>query len=98
MFALSPENQKKWAKVIAKAWSDPAFKAKLLKNPEAVLVEQGLTFPHLPRGTHIEMHENTPALIHLILPLKPNQALSEEEMRKVAGGDNGCAPSSDNCL
>ena len=30
----------KWSQMVAKAWSDPAFKARLLANPEEVLKEQ----------------------------------------------------------
>ena len=90
MNAYSPENQKKWAKVIAKAWSDPAFKAKLLKNPEAVLAEQGVNFPQLPKGVRMEMHENTNTTIHLVLPAKPSEMCSEEELLKVAAGMQIC--------
>ena len=96
MSTPSPESQKKWAKIIAKAWSDPVFKAKLLKNPQAVLTEQGLNFSMLPKGARVEMHENTNMAIHLVLPCKPNRALSEEELMKIAaascgspGGDYG---------
>jgi len=80
----SPENQKKWAKVIAKAWSDPAFKAKLLKNPAAVLAEHGVNFPQLPKGARMEMHENTSTTLHMVLPSRPSGAVSEEELVKIA--------------
>jgi len=86
MHNYSPEYQKKWAKVIAKAWSDPVFKAKLLKNPQAVLAEQGLSFSMLPKGARVEMHENTSTTIHLVLPVRPSQACSEEELFKIVGG------------
>lgn len=33
--AIDPDNS--WPKIIARAWSDPAFKDKLLSNPHAAL-------------------------------------------------------------
>lgn len=34
-----------YAKVIAKAWIDPSFKARLMQDPAAVLSEHGITLP-----------------------------------------------------
>ena len=78
--------QKKWAKVVAKAWSDPAFKKKLLENPEATLAHEGLS---MPKGVHVQVHESTNKVVHLNLPPKPEGALSEEKLQKVAGA-YGC--------
>jgi len=39
---------REYAKVIAKAWIDPSFKASLMQDPVAVLREYGIT---LPEGT-----------------------------------------------
>ncbi len=77
------EFQKKWAKVIAKAWSDPAFKKKLLHNPTAVLAAEGI---ELPKEVHVEIHESTNKVIHLNLPHKPEGELSEEKLLKIAAG------------
>ena len=79
------EFQKKWAKVIAKAWSDPAFKKKLLQNPAAVLAAEGIA---LPKGLHVEIHENTNKVIHLNLPHKPEGELSIGNLQNIAAG--GC--------
>lgn len=83
MKANEKEFQKKWAKVIAKAWSDPAYKKKLIENPEATLAAEGLS---TPKGMHIEIHENTNKVVHLNLPQRPEGDLSEEQLQKVAGG------------
>ena len=77
------EFQKNWAKVIAKAWSDPAFKKKLLQNPETTLAAEGIP---MPKGMHIEIHENTNKIIHLNLPERPEGDLSEEKLLKIAAG------------
>src|SRR3990167_11025804 len=75
--------QKAWAKRGAKAWSDSAFREQLLKNPKAVLKEQGIEFPE---GVDCKITESTDKIIYLNLPRKPEGNLSEIELRDVAGG------------
>lgn len=78
--------QKKWSKVIAKAWFDESFKQKLLQNPEAVLKEMGISHP----GVKFEVHESTEKTCHLVIPVKPSEKLSEEALKKVAAGGCQC--------
>src|SRR5580698_7054286 len=88
---------KKWAKIIAKAWSDPAFKKKLLEHPETVLAAEGLS---APKGIKIEIHENTKKVVHLNLPLKTDDILSENELLRIAaaaGCDCACNGTTDYC-
>ena len=54
--------------IIARAWSDPAFKARLLKDTKTVLYEQGVD---LPSGADVRVVENTEALVHFVLPARP---------------------------
>src|SRR5207344_1113743 len=70
-------------KVIARAWRDPAFKAKLVADPKAVLNEAGVTFP---ADVAVRVVEDTATHFHLVLPPKPTGALSEEALDHVAGG------------
>ena len=70
-------------KIIARAWRDPAFKAKLLADPKAVLHEAGMTFP---ANVTVRVVEDTAAHLHLVLPPKPTGALSEEALDQVAAG------------
>jgi hypothetical protein len=79
--------QKAWAKIVAKAWSDEVFKQRLLKNPEAVFQEYGFD---TPKGVTFKIHENTNKVIHITLPAKPTGDLAEEELRIFAGGARGC--------
>lgn len=72
----------KWAKIIAKAWSDPAFKQKLLKNPQQVLTEHGISVPARAR---VVIEEDSDEVFHLFLPKKPEGHLSENELKKAAG-------------
>ena len=77
------EFQKAYGKVVAKAWSDEDFKAKLLADPMTVLKENGLA---IPEDVEFRVVENTEEIVHLILPPEPAGQLSEEELEVVAGG------------
>jgi hypothetical protein len=95
--SLGPSGPR-YLQLAARAWADPAFKARLLAEPAAALAEQGIEYPP---GVAVEVHENTPTAVHLTLPPKPSEELSDEQLDQVAGGDTwGCAStaSSIGCL
>ena len=80
------ENKKLWAKVVAKAWCDEAFKAALLNNPEQVLKTEGA---EIPEGVHVyvveEQKPSTAEEIYLYLPpVSKTIMLEEEEAKKAA--------------
>jgi len=75
-------------KIIARAWRDPAFKAKLVADPHATLKEAGVA---IPAGVTVKVVENTDTHHHFVLPPKPTGELSDADLDKVAGGWN--APS-----
>jgi nitrile hydratase len=53
------------ARVVARAWADADFKARLLSNPRAALAELGF---NLPEDTpHLAVVENTDDLHHLVV-------------------------------
>ena len=52
------------ARVVAKAWIDPAFRQRLLSNGRAAVEELGLTMPKHHR--HLVVLENTPAVHNVI--------------------------------
>ena len=65
-----------------KATADEAFRARLLSDPKAAIKEElGLT---VPASLSIEVHEESVATTHLVLP--PDSRLSEGELQAVAGG------------
>jgi len=72
-----------WAKIVSKAWNDPAFKQKLLKNPVQVLKEEGV---EIPEGVTFSIHENSNKIVHLSLPLKPEGEISDEELKVIVAG------------
>jgi len=76
------EMNKKAGKVIAKAWSDAEFKARLLANPAETLQAEGI---EIPDGMKINAVENTNEQFYFVIPKKVHE-LSDEDLDKVAGG------------
>lgn len=70
MMNSADERKKAWAKVVARAWADDGFKAKLLKDPVSVLKEEGLEFPD---GVKLNVVESTGAEVYLVIPPKPEK-------------------------
>ncbi len=74
-------------KAIARAWTDDAYRAKLLNEPHAALAEVGI---EVPAGVTIKVVENTADTLHVVLPMAPEGAaeLSDEALEKAAGGSH----------
>ncbi len=53
------------ARVVARAWSDPEFKARLLSDPRAALGEMGIAIPE--ETPHLTVVENTTDVHHLVV-------------------------------
>lgn len=52
------------ARVVARAWTDPAFKARLMKDATAAIAEMGYTGA---QGEHMVVVENTPQVHNLVV-------------------------------
>lgn len=78
-------SQQIYGQLVMRVWSDPEFKKRLSISPRETLKEIGL---ELPPDLELEVHIQTPKHIHLVIPEKPPELgeLTEEEMRKFAGG------------
>jgi len=61
MDSLTPANG---ARLIARAWTDPAFKARLLDDPAGVLAEEGYALAHSPT---VRVVENTAGVHNVIV-------------------------------
>lgn len=74
--------------IIEKALKDDAFRMQLIENPAAAL--HGSFGFNIPEGFEIEVLEETPQKIYLVLPMNPGDntgdELSETELNSVAGG------------
>ncbi len=79
------DEQKLRDNLIARAWQEPAFKAKLLKNPRAALAEVGYK---LPDNIKINIFEDKPNNFNFVIPLPPQDTreLSDQEIQKLAAG------------
>ena len=53
------------ARVVARAWVDPDYKARLLDNPSSALAEMGFELPE--ETPHLAVVENTAGLRHLVV-------------------------------
>jgi hypothetical protein len=82
MADVEPDKAATYAKIIARAWREPAFKAKLIAEPQAALKEAGVT---VPVGMTVMVVENTDTQFHFVLPPKPAGELSDEALDAVAG-------------
>lgn len=72
------------SKTIARAWSDPAFKARLLADPKETAAEMGV---RVPETVAVKVWESTPTVEHMVLPMNPAVAeLSDADLEAVAGG------------
>ena len=77
---------KKYGQLVARAWSDPAFKKRLVSDPAGAAKEYDI---QIPAGMEIKVVEDTETVRHVILPPRPSaQDLSDEQLEQVAGG--GC--------
>jgi hypothetical protein len=67
------------AKMVARAWVDPAYRARVVVEPRAVLAEFGT---ELPETTEIRVHDSTADMRYMVLPMRPEgtQGWSEEAL------------------
>ena len=82
---MAKNNENIYAKTIARAWKDPQFKAKLLKNPKAALEEMGVK---LDPKMQVKVVEDSQNSVTFVLPSQPTGAkeLSEKELGQIAAG------------
>ena len=73
------------AKTIARAWTEPEFKKKLVGDPHSALAEHGID---VPEGVTVNIVENTDDTVHLVLPVRPAEAadVSMDDLERIAGG------------
>lgn len=82
------------AEIIARAWTDDSFRARLETDPSAALAEAG--FPD-PNGRVVKVTPEAPGSLVLVIPPAPaaSSEVSDAELDSVAGGgvilDGKCA-------
>jgi hypothetical protein len=89
--SVAQENTRVYGTVMGRAMTDEAFRSRLLADPKAVLQESGMV---LPEGMEIRAVENTESVVHLPLPAKPSEELSDDALEQVSGGSTAGSASS----
>ena len=70
--------------LVKKAREDAAFREKVIRNPaEAIKQALGLT---VPKGIAVEVREEKPNELYLILPVDPNDVELPDELLELAAG------------
>ena len=77
--------------VAADCRNDPDVRAELDADPRAFFIGRGLKLP--TDGPEIKVSDNTPEVLHLVMPQDPNASLADENLTRVAGGAGGGGPS-----
>ena len=75
--------------LIAKAWKDQTFKQELINNPKAVYAKE--LQQELPETLQIQVLEETPSTLYVVVPqnqmnTQVTEELTEEALESVAGG------------
>ena len=73
-------------RIIARAWADEEFKRALVADPRKALASQGF---EIPEGVTLNVVENSDQVINLVLPKRPDLALTEEALDASVGAA-GC--------
>lgn len=79
------------AQFMARVWSHPAFKQRLISDPQGVLREQGAP---VPDNVEIRVVENTDQVFYLVLPPMPAEEITDEQLEAVSGGNTAGSVSS----
>lgn len=91
MEADRKEQSKRIAKLIAKVWSDEAFKESLFADPKAVLAAEGFT---VPAGVDVKVLEQTAQQMYVVIPARPDDITVAELDQRLAAGysTDQCCP------
>ncbi len=74
-----------WAKVVTRAWEDPAFAKELAADPHKVLGLHGMP---MPDGVTVQVHLNGDGVRHYVVPEKPQDLSVNEAADKLLGDAN----------
>lgn len=78
---MGEQQQRTWAKIVAQAWADADFKARLMANPRAVLQEAGV---EVPAGMELRVVENAANTVHFVLPPPPAPSSPEDHEERTS--------------
>lgn len=81
--AIQANVSKSYGQIVAKAWQDPAFMARLQSDPRAVLAENGIA---IPDGVGVNVVAAKPDEFHIVIPAAPSGEVDDEHLDAVSGG------------
>jgi hypothetical protein len=79
---MSKELIEDYEQLVVRCWEDPGFKEQLINSPADGLKSLGVV---IPEGLTVNVYENTPTELHLIIPAN-DADLSDEELENISGG------------
>lgn len=71
---------------------DPEFRTRVEAEPRATLENLGMSFR--PADVEVQVSANTEDVFHVIVPVDPNVALSDESMQRAVGGSTASTAAS----
>ena len=80
------EQKNQLAVLFAACWKDESLKARFMADPKAVLAEYDMP---VPDGIDVKVVQNADDCVHITLPSRPSDDLSDEELEAAAGGNSG---------
>lgn len=75
------EAKKHYARIVARAWRDEAYRKKLLAKPHAVLKAEGI---EVPKGVRIRFHQESEKELHVVIPSKPGKLVTAKKRSATA--------------
>jgi len=76
-------NEQTYKTIVTKCWGDPDFKRRLIADPVATLLAEGVT---LPDGMKVNVVENTASEFTIVIP-DDSSELSDAILDSVSGGE-----------
>jgi len=65
----SPQDPRmQYQQIVAKAWANDIYRQRLLRDPKGTLRSEGI---NVPDDVDVQVIEDTPKLLHFVLPVKP---------------------------
>lgn len=65
-----------YQQIVAKAWGNEVYRQRLLRDPKGTLASEGVS---LPDDVEVKVLEDTPKLVHFVVPVKPADGGGEAE-------------------
>lgn len=65
-----------YQQIVAKAWANDVYRQRLLRDPKGTLRSEGV---ELADDVEIKVLQDTPKLVHFVLPMKPEGSAGQAE-------------------